>query len=246
MATPFKPCAVDGCKNNAHWRKRGLRGWCSAHYARFLKYGTPTAGRPSSRRLSGSSCSRCETRRPRTLEWFSPGKGTSDGLSSHCKECHAKEQRERYASDPHKGREAERRSRERNPEKHRENVRRRRRLFSPEQKLCRAIRSRVSRTMGSRRDEGDRFRPKSRHDWLNEFGYTEQQLVSHVERQFCGKFDWNGYGTEWELDHIIPLAHFRYNSCAHPDFKAAWALSNLRPLASEKNRSKSGKRVQLL
>ena len=32
-AAPFKACGIDGCSNNAHWRLKGVRGWCSAHYA---------------------------------------------------------------------------------------------------------------------------------------------------------------------------------------------------------------------
>ena len=45
MATPFKACAVDGCKNNAHWKSRGARGWCGAHYDRWRFHGDPLGGK---------------------------------------------------------------------------------------------------------------------------------------------------------------------------------------------------------
>lgn len=44
MADGFKPCSVDGCNANAHWRARGKRGYCNAHYARWLRHGDPLGG----------------------------------------------------------------------------------------------------------------------------------------------------------------------------------------------------------
>lgn len=47
MADEFKACSVDDCKRNAHWRAKGARGWCLAHYKKYRKYGDPlkSAGR---------------------------------------------------------------------------------------------------------------------------------------------------------------------------------------------------------
>ena len=45
MAGLFKPCAVDGCKRNAHNVARGHRGFCRSHYFRFRVYGDPTSRR---------------------------------------------------------------------------------------------------------------------------------------------------------------------------------------------------------
>lgn len=44
MADEFQSCSVEGCKANAHWRARGSRGWCNAHYIRWRKYGDPVLG----------------------------------------------------------------------------------------------------------------------------------------------------------------------------------------------------------
>ena len=37
----FTACAVPDCYRNAHWRARGVRGWCSIHYKRWKRYGDP-------------------------------------------------------------------------------------------------------------------------------------------------------------------------------------------------------------
>lgn len=41
MAEYFRACSVVGCKGNAHYRAKGTRGWCQAHYLRWLRYGDP-------------------------------------------------------------------------------------------------------------------------------------------------------------------------------------------------------------
>lgn len=45
MAIAFKPCAVTGCKGNAHHQARGERGWCSKHYQRWRRSGDPAGKR---------------------------------------------------------------------------------------------------------------------------------------------------------------------------------------------------------
>ena len=58
--------------------------------------------------------------------------------------------------------------------------------------------------------------------------------------------NWQNYGKYWHLDHIVPLSEFRYESYDDPEMRAAWALSNLRPLEKSKNLEKSNKRTHLL
>lgn len=77
-------------------------------------------------------------------------------------------------------------------------------------------------------------------------GYSIEALRSHIARQFVVGMDWSNRGTVWELDHIVPLCAFKITSPDCPEFKAAWALSNLRPLLKPKNRSKGGRREHLL
>ena len=41
----FIACAIDGCDGNAHHTARGRRGWCCAHYGRWVRHGEPCSGR---------------------------------------------------------------------------------------------------------------------------------------------------------------------------------------------------------
>ena len=42
MASNFKPCSVDDCNRNAHWRAGGAaRGYCSKHYQMWRIHGDP-------------------------------------------------------------------------------------------------------------------------------------------------------------------------------------------------------------
>jgi 5-methylcytosine-specific restriction endonuclease McrA len=51
---------------------------------------------------------------------------------------------------------------------------------------------------------------------------------------------------DWHIDHIIPLSRFKFTSSIDPEFQAAWALSNLRPLWAKENLVKNKKRTLLL
>jgi hypothetical protein len=86
---------------------------------------------------------------------------------------------------------------------------------------------------------------KNGRRWECLVGYTCTDLMAHLERQFTGRMSWNNI-DKWEIDHIIPLALFQFDSAEHPEFKAAWALANLRPLWRGLNRVKRSKRLHLL
>jgi len=44
MNEKFKPCLIEGCVGNSHYTAHGAKGWCNAHYQRWAKHGSPTAG----------------------------------------------------------------------------------------------------------------------------------------------------------------------------------------------------------
>ncbi|QKC99192.1 HNH endonuclease [Mesorhizobium sp. NZP2298] len=70
-------------------------------------------------------------------------------------------------------------------------------------------------------------------------GYTSEDLRVHIERQFEPWMTWENYRHDtWHIDHIIPLSAFNYETPYDIDFKKAWALSNLRPLAANDNMKK--------
>lgn len=75
--------------------------------------------------------------------------------------------------------------------------------------------------------------------WERLVGYSANDLRLHLELQFAEWMNWDNYGSLWEIDHIRPVASFRFSSTDDPEFRECWALTNLRPLARPANRAKS-------
>lgn len=72
-------------------------------------------------------------------------------------------------------------------------------------------------------------------------GYTWATLRAHLERQFLPGMTWENWGDVWEVDHIIPLSTFKYETIKCETFRVAWALSNLRPLPRNENAAKGSR-----
>ena len=81
--------------------------------------------------------------------------------------------------------------------------------------------------------------------WEEWVGYDAARLAGHLERQFLPKMSWENQG-EWHIDHIVPLSSFDFTSPDDPEFRAAWALTNLRPLWAKDNLRKGARRSLLL
>lgn len=86
---------------------------------------------------------------------------------------------------------------------------------------------------------------KAGRQWEALVGYTLGQLVDHIERQFTKGMSWSNIGA-WHIDHIRPRASFSYSSPECPEFKACWAITNLRPMWSEDNLAKRDRITLLL
>lgn len=86
---------------------------------------------------------------------------------------------------------------------------------------------------------------KAGRGWFELVGYTLDDLRRHIERQFVKGMSWDNMG-EWHIDHILPLSSFKFASAEDPEFRACWALSNLRPLWAPANMAKKDKRLFLL
>lgn len=86
---------------------------------------------------------------------------------------------------------------------------------------------------------------KNNRSWVSLVGYTLDQLMTHLGKQFTKGMGWHNFG-EWHIDHIVPKSSFTYASTDDPEFKECWSLSNLRPLWADQNLSKSSKQVFLL
>jgi hypothetical protein len=86
---------------------------------------------------------------------------------------------------------------------------------------------------------------KNGRSWKELVGYGPADLVSHLERQFLPGMSWDNR-TAWDIDHIQPVSSFSFQTAECDEFKACWALSNLRPLWRKKNREKGARRTLLL
>lgn len=76
-------------------------------------------------------------------------------------------------------------------------------------------------------------------------GYNLADIRIHIEKQFLDGMSWDN-AHDWHIDHIIPLSHFSFESVDDDGFKAAWSLTNLRPVWATDNLKKSDKILSLL
>ena len=86
---------------------------------------------------------------------------------------------------------------------------------------------------------------KNGRSWEALVGYAATDLMAHLERQFLPGMTWSNR-NRWHIDHIVPVSSFEFTTPDCPGFKAAWALSNLRPLWATENIRKSAKRTHLI
>lgn len=83
---------------------------------------------------------------------------------------------------------------------------------------------------------------KAGRKWEGLVGYSVDDLIAHLERQFQPGMTWENYGRGgWHIDHEIPKVAFNYETPDHIDFRKCWALSNLRPLWELENLKKHSK-----
>jgi len=109
-----------------------------------------------------------------------------------------------------------------------------RKLKDPKFKLKQAVNSSIYKSI-----KGNRAGRK----WECLVGYTVNDLMKHLEKQFKEGMTWENYG-EWQIDHIIPIAVFNFNKVQDIDFKKCWGLKNLQPLWAMENDSKDAKLSQ--
>lgn len=137
---------------------------------------------------------------------------------------------------PEKARAYKLRWQAKNPEKHRayrQRVERERRQ-DIRYLLNENIRGRIKEKMGRLGKSTDAI-----------LGYSMDELKLHLERQFLKGMGWHNRHL-WHIDHIVPLREFAYTSIDDPQLRAAWALTNLRPVWAKANMAKGGRRTHLL
>ncbi|MFN3585184.1 hypothetical protein [Phenylobacterium sp.] len=87
--------------------------------------------------------------------------------------------------------------------------------------------------------------PRNGRRTFEALGYSVEELVAHIERQFLPGMGWKNV-NEWHIDHIRPLSSFDIRELGDAEFRAAWALTNLRPIWSALNLAKGAKLQFLL
>jgi len=86
---------------------------------------------------------------------------------------------------------------------------------------------------------------KSGKSWRDLVDYSLEELVRHIERQFLPGMSWENR-SEWHIDHIVPKSSFEFSTADCEGFKAAWALTNLRPIWASDNVRKQAKQIYLI
>jgi hypothetical protein len=93
----------------------------------------------------------------------------------------------------------------------------------------------IAHRMRNRINQSIKFK-KSGRKWEDIVGYSINDLITHLEKQFQKGMTW-GNRNKWHIDHIIPVCNFDLTN--DEGIRTCWALSNLRPLWAEENQEKS-------
>jgi hypothetical protein len=81
---------------------------------------------------------------------------------------------------------------------------------------------------------------KRGRSWESLVGYTLADLIAHLQSKLLPGMTLNNHG-EWHIDHIRPLCSFQFQTPDDPQFREAWALTNLQPLWAVDNLKKGGR-----
>ena len=141
---------------------------------------------------------------------FHKSRQSKDGLSSRCKFCQQKYDKE-----------------------HKEQILARQRKYKQDAARSPSFRLNDSFSVGIRKSLKEN---KADQHWETLVTYTLQQLKEHLESQFNKNMSWDNYGSYWEVDHIVPKNTFEFTTYTDKQFKICWSLINLRPLEKTANR----------
>lgn len=204
-------------------------------------------------------CSMCNSELPANKDFFHRDRGKKDGLNSRCKTCSnkankswveknrdrhieyhssyrqenrekiSKRNREQYLKNrEYRLQYAKLKQRERRNEINEQA--RKRYKNCPKTKISFSVSTRIRRSLKG-----------GAKGIFSHLPYTKEDLVNHLEKQFTEGMSWENYG-EWHIDHIMPIASYKYESIEDEGFIECWSLSNLRPLWAKENLSK-GKKI---
>jgi hypothetical protein len=75
------------------------------------------------------------------------------------------------------------------------------------------------------------------------FGLDINNFRQWIEIQFDTDLNWNNFSSNWQFDHIIPVAYFDFNN--DDDLRLCWNFINIRVEKNDLNK-KRGNRVDVL
>lgn len=197
--------------------------------------------------IDGKTCTKCGEWKE--LKHYHKASSRRLGVKSDCKECNKawriengdrlrKKSREWIAKfrleNPELAAELTKKWREDNPEKLRNSRRK------SQAKINDTKRGRLSNAVSTGIHRGIKKGSKYGRSTFALLGYSLDELMVHLERQFLPGMTWENYG-EWHIDHIVPIAAHNYETPDDLDFRRAWSLKNLRPLWGTENLSKGAR-----
>ena len=101
---------------------------------------------------------------------------------------------------------------------------------------------RIRLTLNVLRSIRSSLKDRKRGHWETLVGYTLADLMAHLKARFLPGMTWENMGRGgWQVDHIIPVSAFNFETAEDVDFKRCWALSNLQPLWESDNIRKAAK-----
>lgn len=173
-------------------------------------------------------CSKCGEIKPKE-DFFKESKNPL-GYAYACKECKRKQQKEYMQTDEYKEKISAWNKVYRRKDKfieYRTNYYRTRRINDPYFRLCMNIRGRISKAIK---------RNSKRGKSLELLGCSVEFLKRHLEKKFLPGMTWDNYGSEWQIDHIVPCSLFDMSDKWHQFVCFNWR--NLQPLWTKDNQVK--------
>jgi hypothetical protein len=85
------------------------------------------------------------------------------------------------------------------------------------------------------------IKDKGFNKWSKILGYDVEILKNHLEKTLPKNVNWEIYlksNNEFHIDHIIPIAAYKFESYNDDDFKKCWNYRNLRIISKNENLTK--------
>lgn len=65
--------------------------------------------------------------------------------------------------------------------------------------------------------------------WSEILGYTKEELLEHLQKEFKEDMNFDNYGVVWGVTFHIPRRCYYFSKYWDNEFKKCWSLKNLKP-----------------